>query len=51
MKAEMMAALAEEQAETVATLYAFYAQILDQFYAELDEHQNRQFNILRDGVR
>lgn len=51
MKAEMMAALADEQAETVATLYAFYARILDQFYAELDEHQNRQFNILRDGVR
>lgn len=51
MKAEMMAALRAEQVETVAALYGFYANLLAEFYAELDEHQTRQFNILRDGVR
>ncbi|WP_126768305.1 DUF805 domain-containing protein [Aliidiomarina iranensis] len=50
MRAEMLLSLQSDQAEAIAELHEFYQLALNDFYAELEEAQQRQFNIRRDGL-
>ncbi|MFU8784198.1 hypothetical protein [Aliidiomarina sp.] len=50
MRAEMLASLAEDQQQAAAELAEFYLFALNDFYRELEETQQRQFNIRRDGL-
>ncbi|EGN75104.1 hypothetical protein A28LD_1567 [Idiomarina sp. A28L] len=50
MRAEMLLSLQNDQAQAIAELQAFYELALNDFYTELEEAQQRQFNIRRDGL-
>lgn len=50
MRDEMLASLRDDQTEAIRELQEFYELALNDFYSELEEAQQRQFNIRRDGL-